>query len=180
MANADEVIRFWFEELEPKDHWAKNPELDADIRNRFGVLLAAAARAELFTWRDTPAGRLAEILVLDQFSRNIWRDHPGAFANDPLAAALSQELVRLGWDGRLPPEQRAFAYMPLMHSESPLLHREALRLFSQPELASNLSYEEQHKKIIDRFGRYPHRNKILGRTSTAEELEFLQEPGSSF
>ena len=180
MLKADEVIRFWFEELEPKDHWAKNPDLDARIRNRFGDLLAAAARAELFGWRDTPTGRLAEILVLDQFSRNIWRDEPGAFANDPLAAALSQELVSLGWDSQLPPEQRAFAYMPLMHSESPLLHVEALRLFSQPGLEAAVSHEKRHKEIIDRFGRYPHRNEILGRTSTAEELEFLREPGSSF
>ena len=177
---ADEVIRFWFEELQPGDHWAKNPQLDNEIAARFGELWAAAARAELFAWRTAPEGRLAEILVLDQFSRNIWRNHPNAFASDPLAAVLTQEMVSAGLAAELPARQQAFVYMPLMHSESRLLHQEALRLFSQPGLESNLRFEERHKAIIDRFGRYPHRNAILGRESTEEELEFLRQPGSSF
>ena len=180
MMSAEEVIRFWFEELNPRDHWARDPALDTRIRARFGNLLEAAGRAELFAWRSAAEGRLAEILVLDQFSRNIWRDHPLAFANDPLAASLTQELVRLGWDQRLPATKKAFAYMPLMHSESPLLHLEAMRLFSQPGLESSLDFEVRHKEIIDRFGRYPHRNQLLGRESTDEEIEFLRQPGSSF
>ena len=143
-------------------------------------MLEAAARCELFAWRATPEGRLAEIVVLDQFSRNVWRDTPRAFAQDALALALAQELVASGQDRSLPVAQRRFAYMPYMHSESALIHGQAVALFSQPGLEDNLRFEHAHKAIIDRFGRYPHRNAILGRESTAEELAFLSGPGSSF
>jgi uncharacterized protein (DUF924 family) len=174
------VLKFWFEELTEKQHFAKDAALDALITQRFGVVLHSAARCELFGWRATPAGRLAEIIVLDQFSRNVWRDTPGAFAQDALALALAQELVLQGGDMQLPVAQRRFVYMPYMHSESLLVHPEALRLFAQPELEDNLRFEKQHLAILQRFGRYPHRNAILGRASTAQELAFLQEPGSSF
>jgi uncharacterized protein (DUF924 family) len=128
----------------------------------------------------TPEGRLAEIIVLDQFSRNVWRDTPRAFAQDALALALAQELVASGQDRSLPVAQRSFAYMPYMHSESALIHEQAVALFSQPGMADTLRFELQHKAIVDRFGRYPHRNAILGRSSTAKELAFLSGPGSSF
>ena len=121
--------------------------------------------------------------MLDQFSRNVYRrkpQRPRAFAQDPLALALAQELVASGQDRSLPLAQRSFAYMPYMHSESALVHAQAVALFSQPGMADNLRFELQHKAIIDRFGRYPHRNAILGRSSTAEELAFLSGPGSSF
>ncbi|HKI62838.1 MAG TPA: DUF924 family protein [Mariprofundaceae bacterium] len=175
-----QVLNFWFEELEPRQWWVKEVELDALIRERFGSLHVAAGNAELFTWRASAEGRLAEIIVLDQFSRNIYRDKPEAFACDSMALVLAQEAVRHSLDQVLDVPQKAFFYMPYMHSESPLIHVEALRLFSQPGVEFNLEFEEKHKAIIDRFGRYPHRNKILGRTSTSEELAFLKGPDSSF
>ena len=150
------------------------------IRSRFGDTLEAAARCELFGWRTTPEGRLAEIIVLDQFSRNVYRDTPRAFAQDGLALALAQELVAHGHDRSIGTTQHRFAYMPYMHSESALIHTEAVQLFDQPGLENNLDFELRHQAIIARFGRYPHRNAILGRASTVEEIAFLNEPGSSF
>ena len=174
------ILHFWFTELTPKQHFAKDAALDEAIRTRFGSTLEAAAKCELFAWRATPEGRLAEVLVLDQFSRNVYRDTARAFAQDALALVLAQELVASTQDRSLPLAQRSFAYMPYMHSESLAIHTQAVQLFSQPGLENNLSFELRHQEIIDRFGRYPHRNAILGRTSTAEELTFLSEPGSSF
>lgn len=174
------ILHFWFTELTPKQHFAKDAALDETIRARFGATLAAAARCELFAWRATPEGRLAEILVLDQFSRNVYRDTPQAFAQDALALALAQELVASGQDRSLPLAQRSFAYMPYMHSESALVHAQAALLFAQTGMEDTLRFEQRHQAIIERFGRYPHRNAILGRQSTAEELVFLSEPGSRF
>ena len=174
------ILHFWFTELTPKQHYAKDAVLDEGIRTRFGATLEAAARCEFFAWRATPEGRLAEVLVLDQFSRNVYRDTARAFAQDALALALSQELVASGQDRSLPLAQRSFAYMPYMHSESVLVHAQAALLFAQPGLEDTLRFELRHKEIIDRFGRYPHRNVLMGRSSTPEELVFLSEPGSSF
>ena len=178
--NPQEILAFWFTELTPKQHYAKDAALDEAIRTRFGDTLEAAARCELFAWRTTPEGRLAEILVLDQFSRNVYRDTARAFAQDALALALAQELVASGQDRSLPLAQRSFAYMPYMHSESALVHAQAVELFSQPGLEVTLRFELRHKEIIDRFGRYPHRNALLGLVSSPEELVFLSEPGSTF
>lgn len=178
--NAQDVLTFWFQELTPQQHFSKDLALDALIRERFGAALSAAARDELHAWRSKAPGRLAEIIVLDQFSRNIHRDTPLAFAQDALALSLAQALVTLGQDQDLPMSQRAFAYMPYMHSESLAVHAEALPLFSQPGLENNLQFLQRHTVIIERFGRYPHRNAILGRVSTPDELSFLQQPGSSF
>ena len=177
---AQNILHFWFEELTDKQHFAKDAALDELIGTRFGATLQAAARCELFAWRATPEGRLAEIIVLDQFSRNVYRDTPSAFAQDALALSLAQELVATGQDQLLSTAQRRFAYMPYMHSESALIHVQAVRLFSLPGLENNLDFELRHQTIITRFGRYPHRNTILGRASTAEEIAFLNEPGSSF
>jgi uncharacterized protein (DUF924 family) len=174
------ILHFWFTELTPKDHFVKDAALDEAIRSRFGATLEAAARCELFTWRTTPEGRLAEVLVLDQFWRNVYRDTPRAFAQDALALALAQELVASGQDRSLPLAQRSFAYMPYMHNESALVHTQAALLFAQPGIEDTLRFELRHKVIIDRFGRYPHRNALLGRESTPEELAFLSEPGSGF
>ena len=176
----ESVLHFWFTELSPKQHYAKDAALDEAIRTRFGATLEAAAQYELFAWRATAEGRLAEILVLDQFSRNVYRDTPRAFAQDALALMLAQELVTSGQDRSLPLAQRSFAYMPYMHSESLIVHQEAIALFSEPGLEKNLKSERQHKEILERFGRYPHRNAILGRPSTPEETDFLTMPGSSF
>ena len=177
---ASDILDFWFDQLTDKQHFAKDAVLDADIRTRFGATLEAAARCELFAWRTTPPGRLAEIIVLDQFSRNIHRDTPDAFAQDTLALALAQELVAGKQDQLLTVKQRHFAYMPYMHSESALVHAQAVQLFAQPGLEGALDFEQRHQAIIARFGRYPHRNLILMRASTAEEIVFLNEPGSSF
>lgn len=175
----DDVLRFWFEQSTPEQWWRRDAAFDATIRSCFGELHASAARAELWTWRDTPEGRLAEIIVLDQFSRNLYRDDARAFACDPLALALAQEAVRSGADLQISAERRAFVYMPYMHSESPLIHTVAVDLFRE-RAPGNLDFELRHKAIIDRFGRYPHRNAVLGRASTAEEIAFLSQPGSSF
>lgn len=139
-----------------------------------------AKHCELWTWRATAEGRLAEIIVLDQFSRNLYRDHAESFAQDALALALAQEAIQLNLDQQLSPEQRSFLYMPFMHSESKIIHIQALQLFEELGNPLNLDFEKKHKVIIDRFGRYPHRNQILGRSSTAEEIEFLKQPNSHF
>ncbi|MDP2227188.1 MAG: DUF924 family protein [Moraxellaceae bacterium] len=174
------VLDFWFREIPESAWWEKNPDFDADLARRFGDWHVAAAAGELWSWRDTAVGRLAEILLLDQIPRNIFRDTPRAFATDSLALVLAQEAVRAGADRELPVAQRAFFYLPYMHSESLAVHAEALRLYAAPGLESNLDFERRHLAIIERFGRYPHRNAILGRASTADEMRFLTEPGSSF
>ncbi|UJB64536.1 DUF924 domain-containing protein [Acidovorax sp. YS12] len=179
-ATPEDVLHFWFEQLTPQQHFAKDADLDAAIAQRFGPTLEAAARGELWGWRASAQGRLAEIVALDQFSRNVWRDTPRAFAQDGMALVLAQELVAHALDRALPMVQRAFAYMPYMHSESATVHTQAVVLFSQPGLESNLAFELRHQAIIERFGRYPHRNAVLGRASSTEELAFLSEPGSSF
>ncbi|MCX7174597.1 MAG: DUF924 domain-containing protein [Proteobacteria bacterium] len=176
----DTILAFWFEEVTPKQWWTQSKDFDRRIELRFGAVLGAAERCELYRWRETANGRLAEIIVLDQFSRNIHRRHARAFACDPLALALAQMAVAVNADGELDVGRRAFLYMPYMHSESPTIHAVAVSLFSQPGMEANLDFELRHKEIIDRFGRYPHRNAILGRTSTPEEVDFLKTPGSSF
>lgn len=175
-----EIIKFWFEELTPKQWFIASEELDTKIYDRFGDVHAAAAKGELDSWRSTPEGSLAEIILLDQFSRNIYRGKPAAFANDLAALVLAQEAIKKGFHTKVETFKRRFFYMPFMHSESLLIHEKALRLFNEPGLEDNFDYEIKHKKIIERFGRYPHRNEILGRNSTAEEIEFLSQPGSSF
>lgn len=173
-------MRFWFEEATPAQHFRKDAAFDAAIRARFAETHAAAVQGELSAWRDTPEGRLAEVLVLDQFSRNLLRDDARAFAADGMALVLAQEAIRAGADRDMPARQRAFLYMPFMHSESRTVHVDAERLFGQAGLEDNYKFELRHKAIIDRFGRYPHRNALLGRVSTPEELTFLAQPGSSF
>ena len=176
----DTILAFWFEKVTPKQWWARSDDFDRQIESRFGAVHGAAERCELYGWRETANGRLAEIIVLDQFSRNIYRDQPRAFACDTLALALAQTAVAVHADRELDIERRAFLYMPYMHSESPMIHTVAVSLFSAPGMEGKLDFELRHKGIIDRFGRYPHRNSILGRTSTPEEIDFLKTPGSSF
>ena len=180
LPTAADVLRFWFDEATPQQWFAKDAAFDAAIRTRFAALHAQAAQGELWHWRGDAQGRLAEILVLDQFSRNVHRGSPLAFAQDAQALALAQELVAGRHDAQLPPAQRAFAYMPYMHSESAAIHAQAMVLFDQPGLENALDFERRHRDIIERFGRYPHRNAVLGRASTPQETEFLTQPGSSF
>lgn len=178
--NYQEILDFWFNPEHQSLWFSKSDTFDQKIRQNFSKVHAQAVQAELWSWRKTADGRLAEIIVLDQFSRNLYRDQPLAFAQDVLALALAQEAISLNLDAQLNPEQRSFLYMPFMHSESKMMHEFALKLFQRLGNPVNLDYEKRHKKIIERFGRYPHRNKILGRESTPEELEFLDQPGSSF
>ncbi|WP_107852205.1 DUF924 family protein [Oceanimonas marisflavi] len=174
------VLDFWFEELTPAQWWRKDAGLDARIAERFGALHERACKGELFEWRVCMQGRLAEVIVLDQFSRNIHRGKPASFAADGMALALAQEAISRGAERALTAQQRLFLYMPFMHSESLAIHDQGLVLFERLGLADNLDFEHRHRDIIQRFGRYPHRNAILGRPSTPEELEFLRQPGSGF
>lgn len=174
------ILQFWFEDLTPAQWFTKDQALDRRIADHFSDIHQQAIQCELFSWRQQPRGRLAEIILLDQFSRNLFRDSPRAFAHDALALALAQEAVACGADQALDPHEKNFMYMPYMHSESAEIHNVAMALFDQPGLEQNLKYEVRHKVIIDRFGRYPHRNALLGRTSTDDEIKFLKQPGSSF
>lgn len=167
------IIRFWFDELKPSQWFVADSRVDAQIRLRFLDIWEAACRGELAHWRATQDGRLAEILVLDQFSRNLWRNDARAWAQDDRALALAQEAIK---QPAFPPQdanRRNFILMPLMHAESVEVHRLALQLFDFPGNEQTLRVERQHKAIIDRFGRYPHRNAHLGRTSTPDEQAFL-------
>ncbi|WP_428356072.1 DUF924 family protein [Methyloprofundus sp.] len=174
------ILNFWFEELEPSQWWKKDEQLDEQISTRFAETYQQACCCELYSWRATAKGRLAEVIVLDQFSRNMYRNSPLCFAYDALALALAQEAVLIGADVELTPIQRSVLYLPYMHSESLKIHELALPLYQANGLQSNLDFEIKHKQIIEKFARYPHRNTVLGRESTEQELEFLSQPGSSF
>ncbi len=177
---AKDINRFWFSETDRKLWFKKDHDFDQLLIKRFSNLHQQAARAELYSWRTTAEGRLSEIIVLDQFSRNMHRNSALAFASDPLALALAQEAVAQGDDQKLSPEERVFLYMPYMHSESLAIHDVAIELFTELGIENNLDYEKRHRAIIETYKRYPHRNEVLGRESTAAEIEFLSTPGSSF
>ncbi|RDV27521.1 DUF924 domain-containing protein [Alteromonas aestuariivivens] len=173
------ILSFWFEEL-CEEHWFKaDAALDAMIRARFLAVHEAACQGELWPWRATPQGRLAEILVLDQFSRNLYRDDPKAYAADPMALALAQEALSVNADTALENQQKLFLYMPFMHSESLEVHDIAYELFSAPGLEQHLAYENQHRKLLLEFGRYPQRNAVLGRPSSEAELRYLSAGSKS-
>ena len=176
----ERILEFWFDEITPAQWWKKATAFDRMVAERFGDLHTQAARGELFEWRGTAAGRLAEVIVLDQFSRNMFRDSAAAFACDGMALVLAQEAIAAGAEQALRPVERSFLYMPFMHSESLAIHEIAVRLFERNGIPDNLDFELRHKAIIERFGRYPHRNAALGRESTPEEVEFLRQPGSRF
>lgn len=192
MAGCRDILDFWF--LSPgqvghgayRSEWfRKDAAFDAAIRQRFGDAVEAALGGE------PPAGsdeaQLAHILLLDQFTRNIYRNTPRAFAGDALALALATTLVATGRDKNLEPWPRCFAYLPFEHAESPIEQERSVALFAalarerqEPAFDSVLDYAIRHREVVARFGRFPHRNAILGRASTAEEAAFLAEPGSSF
>ena len=175
--SAEAVIEFWFGELKPEDWWSASPELDRRIAERFGETHARLALGEGFAWRDTPEGRLAEIIVLDQFSRQLYRGDARAFAQDGAALVLAQEAVRCGADRALAGDRRMFLYMPYMHSESRLVHETARPLFAGLDAEGGREAAAQHLEVLRRFGRYPKRNAALGRVSTPEELAYLAEVG---
>ena len=194
-----DILFFWFGDLPddetfPTEHaelWFKASDaFDQEIRNRYGETLERAANGKLKAWTKTPEGWLALIIVLDQFSRNIFRGTPKAFAQDPLALSVALSGIRQGMDKQLKPVQAIFAFLPLEHAENLELqkqcveHYEALAERASPAIdfviRNNVDYAYRHLRIIEQFGRFPHRNEILGRESTAEELEFLKQQGSSF
>lgn len=175
-----DVLNFWFNDIEPSKWWIKDIDFDQFIKEKFLDIHIAASNCELYQWRKTAQGRLAEIIVLDQFPRNMFRGSARSFSADSLALALSQEAISAGAESQLNAIQRSFLYMPFMHSESLKIHEVAVALFQKNAIQSNLDFEIKHKEIIEKFGRYPHRNKILGRTSTVAEIDFLKRPGSAF
>lgn len=186
-ADAHAVLDVWFGDGDSANpEWfRKDPVFDVSIRTRFGAVIRAALAGELADWDRTPLGALARIVVLDQFTRNAYRGTLRAFAGDALALAAAKTLVASGRDRKLKPLQRGFVYLPFEHSESLADQAESLRLFGalaaeQPQLRDALEWAEKHAAVIARFGRYPHRNAALGRTSTPEEIEFLKQPGSAF
>ena len=178
--DAAAVLAFWFDQHGQDDWFSGDAAFDEKVITGFIDMQVAAAKCELWDWRGTPEGRLAEIIVLDQFSRQIFRGDARAFASDPLALALAQEAVRAGDDVKLTDQQRTFLYMPYMHSESLAVHDEAVRLFTALGNADNLDYEKKHREVIASFGRYPKRNTALGRHSTAEEEAYIASSDGMF
>lgn len=189
IVDATQVTDFWFgtsPDYQPRDEWfRKSDAFDAQIRSRFGPTIEAALSGGLHEWDATPRGRLARIVVLDQFTRNTFRGTPRAFAGDTLALAAAQQLVDAGLDQALPPVWRCFAYMPFEHAEDMAMQERAVQLFTalaatDARFDGNLDYAHRHLDVIRRFGRFPHRNAVLGRASTADELAYLAQPGSGF
>lgn len=191
-ADARAVLDFWFDKDNEQYWFEQNTAFDKQIKDKFADIWQAAKRGECVTWRiaEAPtdsnssitalAGRLAEIIVLDQFSRNLCRGQADAFAQDSMAVALAQEAIGQPHFDKLPTQWRKFIIMPFMHSESAMIHKRYLPLFEQLDDAKTLDFEHRHKDIIEKFGRYPHRNDILDRESTDEEEAFLEQPNSSF
>lgn len=176
----DDIVRFWFETLKPEDWYRKDPSIDAGIRDRFGSIYDELKSGVPANWLATPEGYLAAVLVLDQFPRNMFRDDPRAFATDAQALALAKQAIAEGVDAKLSPEQRAFIYMPFQHAEDAADQARLVELFTALGNKLNLDFAVRHKEIVDRFGRFPHRNEILARKTTDAEAAFLKEPGSSF
>jgi len=190
--DAQDILDFWFGPPGSPEHgrarevwWRKDPAFDATIAERFGALVEAAIAGRLRDWDATADGALARVILLDQFTRNIFRNTARAFAGDAPALDAARAMVASGQDLQLAPQVRAFAYMPFEHAEDLAAQDEALRLFTAlergaPDVTGMVDYALRHRAIVQRFGRFPHRNAALGRASTAEEIEFLKQPGSAF
>lgn len=190
-AGAREVLDFWFGEPGSAGHgksraewFRKDPTFDGEIRRRFLALHAAAALGECDHWRDDPGSLLALVIVLDQYSRNLYRDDPRAFSQDAKALECAQLMIGRGWDAARAPVERQFAYLPFEHAEDEALQDRSIALFTAlaayPETKGLVEWAEKHRVVIRRFGRFPHRNAALGRESTPEEIAYLREPGSGF
>lgn len=190
MSSIETVLNFWFgdrqqgELLKPRKVWfIKDPAFDESVRSHQSLYEQAAAD-QLNDWLDSPQGCLALTLLLDQFPRNLFRGQPQAFATDAKARSIAKHAIAEGFDLQVPTVQRQFFYFSLEHSENLEHQNQSVSLFHQfsddPDLRDNYDYALRHRAIIQRFGRFPHRNKILGRDSTPEEIEFLKQPGSSF
>jgi len=185
-----DVLNFWFaSDAEP--HWyERNDAFDAAIGERFGDTLQAALRGDLDDWADTPEGWLALLIVRDQFSRNLYRNDARAWSGDPGTQVLALKGIARGHDQQLTPMQRVFAYMPLEHAESPVLPKHCVHLFEglvasqpaaeRPRYQNFLDYARRHHDVIEQFGRFPHRNAVLGRVDTSAEQAYLATPGAGF
>lgn len=188
-APAEAILDFWFGPADrpqvPRPEWfVKSADFDDEIRHRFLTTLEAARAGALDDWQQAPRSSLALVIVLDQFSRNVFRGSSDAFAGDDAALSIARHIVASGWDSPFTPLERQFVYLPFEHSERLADQDAALRLFADlrqfPETADLYAWAEKHHRVIARFGRFPHRNILLGRESTADELAFLKEPGSRF
>lgn len=176
--DAGEVLKFWFER-DRKAWYQKNPAFDEEIRTRFLPLHEQALKGELKGWQAQAGSCLALVILLDQFPRNMFRNSAQAFAADALARDAARVIVERGWDKGMSVDERTFAYLPFEHSESAADQARNCELM-KPLGEETCRYALRHKEIIDRFGRFPHRNAALGRESTPEEIEFLKTPGSGF
>ncbi|MBL8532297.1 MAG: DUF924 domain-containing protein [Betaproteobacteria bacterium] len=189
MTTPDDVLAFWFgpgsPPTDPRPEWfRKSPEFDEEIRTRFAALHEAAVSGSLDDWANSPRSLVALIIVLDQFSRNLYRETPRAFAADAAALSHAHRMIASGWDDALSPLERAFVYLPFEHAESLPEQDRSVALFGKlaryPETQGMQDWALKHREVIARFGRFPHRNAALGRATTAEEAVFLEEPGSRF
>lgn len=180
MKSAEDVLNFWFVQHSREDWFGGKPEFDAALAAEFAETHGHVARGEAYIWRGTPDGRLAEIIVLDQFSRQLFRKRPEAFAQDGMALALAQEAVAAGLDMAVDHGRRMFFYLPYMHSESLVIHEECLRLHQQLGIEEGIKFELAHQDVLRRFGRYPRRNAALGRTSTPDEIEYMNSDEGMF
>lgn len=190
----DDVLDFWLGPESDRDApraelsarwWKQDPAFDEEIRRTFGTAVAAAGRHELDAWTAAPRGRLALVILLDQLTRNVHRGSARMYENDAQALSLAIEALDAGGDEALRPAERYFLYMPLMHAEDLAVQERCVRCFERlarqaPRFEDSVSYARRHRDIVARFGRFPHRNRLLGRATTSEEAEFLEQPGSSF
>ena len=191
MSRVDQILDFWFGRPDESDYgkqrsfwFNKKPEFDQEVRTRYSSDYEKAIAGQLDHWRDAPRSCLALILLLDQFPRNMFRGTAQAFASDPQALSTAQHAVANGFDQELLTVQRWFVYLPFEHSENLAHQRQSTELFAtlsnDSDSVATIDYAVRHRLVIERFGRFPHRNKILGRATTPEEAEFLKQPGSSF
>jgi len=179
-AKARDVLAFWFELLMPEQHFAKSDSVDAAIRERFADLREELLETGARGWRDDPETLLAAVIVLDQFSRNLFRGDAEAYAADPLARELAIDAINRGWDRGMPDPHRQFLYMPLMHAEDIRLQQLSVAKFAETELEEALDYAYDHRDVIERYGRFPSRNAALGRESTPAEREYLSQPDAGW
>lgn len=180
MKSAQDVLKFWFVDHGQDDWFGAKPEFDAEIAAEFSETHAAVARGEAWRWRTTPEGRLAEIVVLDQFSRQLFRGRGEAFANDAMALTLAQEAVAGGHHNFVPMPQRMFLLLPYMHAESAVVQAESIRLHMALDAPELMKFAEGHASCIARFGRFPKRNAALGRTSTPDEEDYIASTEDMF
>ncbi|SLN29638.1 hypothetical protein ROJ8625_01296 [Roseivivax jejudonensis] len=180
MPGPDDILTFWLDEVGPEGWYKQDAALDGEIRDRFSETLEGAMQGRYALWLTYPSGALAYIVLLDQFSRNIFRDDPRAFAADRVALAASKQAVHRGWDMKIDEPARQFFYLPMMHAENLCDQERCVRLIKErmPQNgAPNLLHARAHREVVRRFGRFPHRNAVLGRATTEEEARFLEEGG---